>query len=153
MILGIAALLMTILFLAGLHVASALGLIGMALMWLFSDRPLWDMLGQIAWNVNSSSVLVAIPLFVMMGRSSSTVALERLYQVLSHWLAPLPAASCTQHRLLRGVRGHLRVERGLRRDGGAVALPSFRAELQRATGDRKPGRRRHLDILIRPASR
>ena len=43
------------LFLAGLHVAGALGLIGMALMWLFSDRPLWDMLGQIAWNVNSET--------------------------------------------------------------------------------------------------
>ncbi|MGH7372772.1 MAG: TRAP transporter large permease subunit, partial [Candidatus Rokuibacteriota bacterium] len=67
MILAIASALMILLFLAGLHVASALGLIGMALMHGFSDRPLWDMLGQIAWNVNSSSVLVAIPLFVMMG--------------------------------------------------------------------------------------
>ena len=91
MILGIAALLMTVLFLVGLHVASALGLIGMALMYLFSDRPLWDMLGQIAWNVNSSSVLVAIPLFVMMGEILIYSRLsERLYQVLSHWLAPLP---------------------------------------------------------------
>ena len=61
MILGIAAALMIVFFLAGLHVAGALGLIGMILMYLFSDRPLWDMLGQIAWNVNSSFVLVAVP--------------------------------------------------------------------------------------------
>ena len=55
------AALMIVFFLAGLHVAGALGLIGMILMYLFSDRPLWDMLGQIAWNVNSSFVLVAVP--------------------------------------------------------------------------------------------
>ncbi|MGH7344423.1 MAG: TRAP transporter large permease subunit, partial [Candidatus Rokuibacteriota bacterium] len=67
MVLGTASVLMLVFFLAGLHVAGALGLIGIALMYLFSDRPLWDMLGQIAWNVNSSSILVAVPLFVMMG--------------------------------------------------------------------------------------
>ena len=55
MVLGTAAVLMLVFFLAGLHVAGALGLIGIVLMYLFSDRPLWDMLGQIAWNVNSSS--------------------------------------------------------------------------------------------------
>ena len=48
MILAIASALMIVLFLVGLHVASALGLIGMTVMYLFSDRPLWDMLGQIA---------------------------------------------------------------------------------------------------------
>src|SRR4030095_7814917 len=91
MVLGTAAVLMLLFFLAGLHVAGALGLIGIALMWLFSDRPLWDMLGQIAWNVNSGPVLVAIPLFVMMGEVLIHSRLsERLYQVLSHWLAPLP---------------------------------------------------------------
>ena len=45
MILGVASALMLALFLLGLHVASALGLIGVVLMYLFSDRPLWDVLG------------------------------------------------------------------------------------------------------------
>ena len=91
MVLATASALMLVFFLAGLHVAGALGLIGIVLMYLFSDRPLWDMLGQIAWNTNSSSILVAVPLFVMMGEILIHSRLsERLYRVLSHWLAPLP---------------------------------------------------------------
>src|SRR5918994_7011965 len=91
MILAVASALMILLFLLGLHVASALGLIGMTVMHLFSDRPLWDMLGQIAWNTNSSSVLVAIPLFVMMGEILVRSGIsERMYRTLSYWLGPLP---------------------------------------------------------------
>lgn len=40
MVLLVAAILMTIFFIAGLYVATALGLIGMSLMQIFSDRPL-----------------------------------------------------------------------------------------------------------------
>jgi TRAP-type mannitol/chloroaromatic compound transport system permease large subunit len=104
MILGVAAALMIVFFFAGLHVASALGLIGMILMYLFSDRPLWDMLGQIAWNVNSSFVLVAVPLFVMMGEIL-------IYSRLSERSATL------QHCLLCGVRRHFRVQCRLCRHG------------------------------------
>src|SRR3712207_6673621 len=91
MILTVAATFMTVFFLVGMHVAAALGLIGIALMLIFSDRPLLDVLGQIGWNVNSSFVLVAIPLFILMGEIlvRSRVS-ERLYRVLSDWLAPLP---------------------------------------------------------------
>jgi hypothetical protein len=57
-IITVAAILMVAFFLVGMHVAAALGLIGVALMVIFSDRPLLDVLGQIGWNVNSSFVLL-----------------------------------------------------------------------------------------------
>jgi C4-dicarboxylate transporter, DctM subunit len=129
MILGIAAALMIVFFLAGLHVAGALGLIGMILMYLFSDRPLWDMLGQIAWNVNSSFVLVAVPLFVMMGEILIYSRLsERLYQVLSNWLAPLPGGLLHSNIAFCAVFGAISgSSAACAATVGAVALPSFRA--------------------------
>ena len=128
MILAVASVLMILLFLVGLHVASALGLIGMALMYLFSDRPLWDMLGQIAWNVNSSSILVAIPLFVMMGEILIYSRLsERLYQVLSHWLAPLPGGILHSNIAFCAVFGAISgSSAACAATVGAVALPAFR---------------------------
>ena len=128
MILAVASVLMILLFLAGLHVASALGIIGMALMYLFSDRPLWDMLGQIAWNVNSSSILVAIPLFVMMGEILIYSRLsERLYQVLSHWLAPLPGGILHSNIAFCAVFGAISgSSAACAATVGAVALPAFR---------------------------
>jgi C4-dicarboxylate transporter, DctM subunit len=129
MVLGTAAVLMLAFFLAGLHVAGALGLIGIALMYLFSDRPLWDMLGQIAWNVNSSSILVAVPLFVMMGEVLIHSRLsERLYQVLSHWLAPLPGGLLHSNIAFCAVFGAISgSSAACAATVGAVALPSFRA--------------------------
>ena len=129
MILAVASALMIVLFLAGLHVASALGLIGMAVMYVFSDRPLWDMLGQIAWNVNSSSVLVAIPLFVMMGEVLIYSRLsERLYEVLSHWLAPLPGGILHSNIAFCAVFGAISgSSAACAATVGAVALPAFRA--------------------------
>ncbi|MBI3325675.1 MAG: TRAP transporter large permease subunit [Nitrospinae bacterium] len=129
MILGIAAALMAVFFLAGLHVAGALGLIGIALMYFFSDRPLWDMLGQIAWNVNSSFVLVAVPLFIMMGEVLIYSRLsERLYQVLSHWLAPLPGGLLHSNIAFCAVFGAISgSSAACAATVGAVALPSFHA--------------------------
>jgi tripartite ATP-independent transporter DctM subunit len=110
-------------------VAGALGLIGIILMYLFSDRPLWDMLGQIAWNTNSSSILVAIPLFVMMGEILIHSRLsERLYYVLSHWLAPLPGGLLHSNIAFCAVFGAISgSSAACAATVGAVALPSFRA--------------------------
>jgi tripartite ATP-independent transporter DctM subunit len=129
MILGVASVLMLVLFLVGLHVSAALGLIGMVLMYLYSDRPLWDVLGQIAWNVNSSSVLVAVPLFVMMGEVLIYSRLsERLYHVLSHWLAPLPGGLLHSNIAFCAVFGAISgSSAACAATVGAVALPSFRA--------------------------
>jgi C4-dicarboxylate transporter, DctM subunit len=128
-IITVAAVLMVAFFLIGMHVAAALGLIGVILMLVFSDRPLLDVLGQIAWNVNSSFVLVAIPLFILMGEVlvRSRVS-DRLYRVLSDWLAPLPGgllhsniAACAVFAAVSGSSAATAATIG------SVSLPAFRA--------------------------
>ncbi len=130
MVLLVAAILMTVFFIAGLYVATALGLIGMSLMQFFSDRPLWDMLGEIAWNTNSSFILVAVPLFIMMGEVLVRSGLaDRMYRILSDWLAPLPGgllhsniASCALFAAVSGSSAATAATIG------SVSLPSFRAQ-------------------------
>lgn len=127
--LGVASVLMLAAFLLGLHVAAALGILTFSLMYLFSDRPLWEMLGLIAWNTNTSFVLVAIPLFIMMGEILLRSGLsERLYRVLSHWLSPLPGglmhsniAACAVFAAVSGSSVATAATIG------SVALPAFRA--------------------------
>jgi tripartite ATP-independent transporter DctM subunit len=128
MILTTAAVLMTVFFMIGLHVAPALGVIGVALMVAFSERPLLDMLGQIAWNVNSSFVLVAVPLFILMGEILVRSGIsDRMYRVLSHWLAPLPGgllhsnvAACAMFAAVSGSSAATAATIG------SVSLPAFR---------------------------
>jgi tripartite ATP-independent transporter DctM subunit len=116
-------------FLIGLHVASTLGLLSMSLMYFFSDRPLWEMLGLISWNANTSFVLVAVPLFIIMGEILLRSGLsERLYYVLSLWLRPIPGglmhsniAACATFAAVSGSSVATAATIG------SVALPSFRA--------------------------
>lgn len=75
----------------GISVAVAMGLGGALLGWMFTDRPIWDILGEVPWNVMTSEPLVALPLFILMGelllRSGMT---DRMYENLTHWLNRLP---------------------------------------------------------------
>jgi len=125
----VASVLMLIAFLLGLHVASTLGVLSLSLMYFFADRPLWEMLGLIAWNTNTSFVLVAIPLFILMGELLLRSGLsEQLYRVLSLWLRPLPGglmhsniAACATFAAMSGSSVATAATIG------SVALPSFRA--------------------------
>lgn len=129
MLLLVAAMLMTVFFAIGLHVATALGLIGVTMMHFFSDRPLLDMLGQVAWNTNSNFVLVAVPLFVMMGEVLLYGGVsERLYTVLSHWLAPIRGGLLHSNIAFSAVFGAISGSSAASAATvGAVSLPSFLA--------------------------
>jgi C4-dicarboxylate transporter DctM subunit len=127
--LGVATVVMLAAFLIGLHVASSLGLLGLSLMSVFGDRPLWELAGLIAWNTNTSFVLVAIPLFLLMGelllRSGES---DRMYRVLAHWLSPIPGgllhsniAACATFSAVSGSSVATAATIG------SVALPAFRA--------------------------
>jgi C4-dicarboxylate transporter, DctM subunit len=126
--LGVATVVMLATFLLGMHVASSLGLLGLSLLSIFGDRPLWDLAGLVAWNTNTSFVLVAIPLFLLMGelllRSGES---ERMYRVLAHWLSPIPGgllhsniAACAVFSAVSGSSVATAATIG------SVALPSFR---------------------------
>ncbi|MBI4587348.1 MAG: TRAP transporter large permease subunit [Candidatus Rokubacteria bacterium] len=116
-------------FLLGLHVASALGILSLSLMYFLSDRPVWEMLGLIAWNTNTNFILVAIPLFILMGELLLRSGLsERLYRVLSLWLSPLPGglmpsniAACATFAAVSGSSVATAATIG------SVSLPAFRA--------------------------
>jgi C4-dicarboxylate transporter DctM subunit len=129
MLLLVAAMLMTVCFAVGLHVATALGLIGVTMMHVFSDRPLLDMLGQIAWNTNSNFVLVAVPLFVMMGEVLLYGKISaRLYEVLSHWLAPIRGGLLHSNIAFSAVFGAISGSSAASAATvGAVSLPTFLA--------------------------
>ena len=52
---------------SGIHVGAALGVLGLIAGFAFSDRPFWAFIGQTIWSPSSSFVLVAVPLFLLMG--------------------------------------------------------------------------------------
>jgi tripartite ATP-independent transporter DctM subunit len=126
--LGVASVVMVVAFMIGLHVASTLGLIGLSLLSIFGDRPMWDLVGLIAWNTNTNFVLVAIPLFLLMGelllRSGES---DRMYRVLAHWLSPIPGgllhsniAACATFSAISGSSVATAATIG------SVAIPAFR---------------------------
>ena len=118
------------LFIAGLYVAGALGAIALLLMKFFniSNPNLWNIMGNRAWEGTTNFILIAIPLFILMGELvlRSGIA-ERMYNVLSRWLVFIPGglihsniASCAVLAACTGssVATAATISR--------VALPTFR---------------------------
>lgn len=85
--------LIVLLGLLGLSVAAAVsvGLLGMSLAELFSTLPLSNAMGEIAWSTGAEFLLVAIPLYILMGELlvCSGVA-GRMYGAADKWLSWLP---------------------------------------------------------------
>lgn len=72
-------------------VAAVLGILAITLAEIYSPMPLFRALGDIYWSNSIDFILVAIPLFIMMGEIllRSGIA-EKMYAALSHWLSWLP---------------------------------------------------------------
>ena len=91
MAIGVAFGLMGTFFLAGMYVAAALGCLSLIIMFFFSDAPLWNVMASKAWGVNTNFILVAVPLFVLMGELMNRSGIgERMYTVISRWIWFLP---------------------------------------------------------------
>jgi tripartite ATP-independent transporter DctM subunit len=77
--------------LIGVPVAATLGLLGFALTYFGSPLPLHQALGEIAWSTSTEFLLVAVPMFILLGELllRSGIAGE-MYDGLSKWLAWLP---------------------------------------------------------------
>ena len=130
MAIGAAFGMMSAFFMGGLYVAGALGAIALILMKFFniSNPNLWNIMGNRAWEGSTNFILIAIPLFILMGELvlRSGVA-DRMYNVLSRWLVFIPGglihsniASCAVFAACAGssVATAATISR--------VALPSFR---------------------------
>jgi C4-dicarboxylate transporter, DctM subunit len=87
----VALILLFVLLGLSIPVASALIILGLVLGWTYSAFPLHYALGEMAWTTSTDSLLVAIPLFVLMGEIflRSGIA-TRMYGGLIHWLSWLP---------------------------------------------------------------
>ncbi len=86
------ALLMLIVLLAiSVPIAAVMGVLGLALNQFYSSMPLYRAMGEIIWNSSSEYILIAIPLFVMLGEIllRSGVA-ARVYNAIAQWLSWLP---------------------------------------------------------------
>lgn len=91
-------------FAAGIYIGAALGVLGLLAGFAFSDRPFWTFLGQTAWGPSSSFVLVAVPLFLLMGEILLRAGLsERLYRALNLWLNRMPGGLLHTNIVASGV--------------------------------------------------
>ena len=130
MLIAIAFILMGVMFFAGLYVAGALGSLALILLQVFSDNPVWNIMGNRAWETNTNVNLVAIPLFILMGEIVLRGGFANLmYRALSRWVDFIPGglmhtniASCAVFAACAGssIATAATVSR--------VALPSFRAQ-------------------------
>ncbi len=86
-----ALLLLLILIGISVPVGAALGLLGLILDPLYSMLPLSKAIGEIAWGTSNEFLLVAIPLFIMLGEILLRSGLaEKMYNAMSLWLSWLP---------------------------------------------------------------
>ena len=89
--LATALMLLVVLLALSVPVAAVMGVLGLALNQFFASMPLQRAMGEIAWNSSSEYILIAIPLFVMLGEIllRSGIA-ERVYNGIAQWLSWLP---------------------------------------------------------------
>ncbi|RTZ41699.1 TRAP transporter large permease [Candidimonas sp. SYP-B2681] len=72
-------------------VGAALGLLGLILDPLYSMLPLTRAIGEVSWSTSNEFLLVAIPLFIMLGEILLRSGLaEKMYGAMSLWLSWLP---------------------------------------------------------------
>jgi C4-dicarboxylate transporter DctM subunit len=89
----IATALVLLLVLIGISipVGAALGVLGLILDPLYSMLPLSRALGELSWSANNEFLMVAIPLFIMLGEVLLRAGFaERMYGAMSLWLSWLP---------------------------------------------------------------
>ncbi len=72
-------------------IAASLGWLGLALQYLDSPMPLHRALGDIVWQTGTDFLLVAIPMFVLLGEILLRAGItERMYDGIVKWLGWLP---------------------------------------------------------------
>jgi tripartite ATP-independent transporter DctM subunit len=74
-----------------LPIAAALGLMGHALSERYAFFPMTGALGELAWNTSNDFILIAAPMFIMMGELMHRSGVsERLFTALAPWFARVP---------------------------------------------------------------
>ena len=72
-------------------VAAVLGILALVIATFYSTMPIHMALGDVAWQNGIDILLIAIPLFILMGEIMLRAGIaKRMYEALSHWLTWLP---------------------------------------------------------------
>ncbi|MEZ5659782.1 MAG: TRAP transporter large permease [Burkholderiaceae bacterium] len=86
-----AALILIALIALAVPVAASLGWLALILQWLESPMPLHRALGDMVWQTGTDFLLVAIPMFVLMGEILLRAGItERMYEGMIKWLGWMP---------------------------------------------------------------
>jgi len=84
-------LILVVLLAISVPIAAVMGVLGLALNEFYSSAPLYLAMGEILWNSSSEIILIAIPLFVMLGEVLLRSGIsERVYNAIAQWLSWLP---------------------------------------------------------------
>lgn len=87
----VALVLLLLLIGLSIPVGAALGLLGLILDPIYSLLPLTRAIGEVAWGTSNEFLLVAVPLFIMLGEILLRSGLaEKMYNAMSLWLSWLP---------------------------------------------------------------
>jgi len=88
---GTAFTLLVVLVGISLPVAVALGLMAYVLSERFAFFPMTGAIGELAWNSSNDFILIAAPMFIMMGELMHRSGIsERLFTALTPWFARIP---------------------------------------------------------------
>jgi tripartite ATP-independent transporter DctM subunit len=88
---GTAFLLLVVLVGISLPVAVALGLMAYVLSERYAFFPMTGAIGELAWNSSNDFILIAAPMFIMMGELMHRSGMsERLFAALTPWFARIP---------------------------------------------------------------
>ncbi|MFO7876782.1 MAG: TRAP transporter large permease [Desulfovermiculus sp.] len=91
MILLVALIILLALLILSIPVAAGIAVMGLALDYFFSPFPLYRSIGEITWSASTDFILLAIPLFVLLGEILLKAGIaERTYLALDRWLSWLP---------------------------------------------------------------
>lgn len=91
MIISVTLAILLLLLLISVPVAAALIILGLSIGELFSDFPLYRVIGEISWSASTDFLLLSIPLFVMLGEILLRAGIaKRTYNALNKWLSWLP---------------------------------------------------------------
>ena len=88
---GTALTLLVVLVGLSLPLAAALGLMAYVLSERFAFFPMTGAIGELAWNSSNDFILIAAPMFIMMGELMHRSGMsERLFAALAPWFARVP---------------------------------------------------------------
>ncbi len=91
-------------------VAAVLGTVGFVLDQIYYGGRIFPAIGEISWGVSIDVILVAVPLFILLGEILLRAGIaERMYGAMTHWMSWLPGglmhsniATCTLFSAVSG---------------------------------------------------